>query len=68
MKVDQEFGWGAERTLASAGTSIRLYLGFPMISTKIAFVFSSIASAKASGVFFVTHFTPIPNFLKVTLN
>jgi len=38
-----------------------------MLSTKIAFVFSSMAAAKAAGSSDVTNFTPIPYFLNRTV-
>jgi fumarate reductase subunit C len=53
-------------TLATAGRSTTLYFGFPIVSTKIALVLSLIAAANASGLFSVTQFTPMPNFLNVT--
>lgn len=56
-----------ENTLERAGMSLTLYLGLPILSTKIALVLSSIAAAKASGVESVTHFTPMPKCLKVTM-
>lgn len=54
-------------TFANAGMSATMYLGFPMLSTKIAFVFSSIAAAKSSGFVVVTNLTPIPNFFRKTI-
>ena len=39
-----------------------------MLSINMAFVFSSIAAANASGLVSVTHLTPIPKCLKVTVD
>ena len=54
-------------TLASAGRSNITYFGLPIVSTKIALVFSLIALANASGEVSVTQLMPIPNFLNVTM-
>ena len=54
-------------TLASAGRSNTTYFGLPMVSMKIALVFSSIAFANDSGAVSVTQLIPMPNFLKVTM-
>ena len=55
-------------TLAIAGISAKIQRGFEMTSTKIAFVFSSMAAAYASAVFSVTQRVLIPHFLNTTSN
>jgi hypothetical protein len=57
----------ALHTLAMSLIGLTLYLGFPMLSTNIALVFSSIAAANAAGSSDVTNLTPIPYFLKSTM-
>jgi hypothetical protein len=54
-------------TLASSGIGTTLYLGLPILSTKIAFVFSSMAAAKSLGSSPWTNLTPMPYFLNVTV-
>ena len=54
------------RTLAISLIGLTLYLGFPMLSTYTALVFSSIAAANAAGSSDVTNLTAIPYFLKST--
>jgi len=47
-------------TLAISPIGLILYFGFPMLSTYMAFVFSSIAAANAEGSSEVTNLTAIP--------
>src|SRR5262245_58717207 len=54
--------------LTISGIREILYLGFPMLSTQIALVFSSIAAANDSCLSSRTNLTPIPKFFKNTLN
>ena len=51
-------------TLASSGRGATLYFGFPMDSTKMAFVLSSIAAANAAGSELSTNLTPMSNRFK----
>ena len=53
--------------MAISGIGDMLNAGFPILSTKIALVLSSMAAANDSGLSSVTNLTPIPNFLKVTV-
>lgn len=53
-------------TLERAAMSDKLYFGFPIVSTKIAFVLSSIAFAYSAGSSEVTNFAVMPNFLNET--
>ena len=51
-------------TFASSGRGATLYFGFPMDSTKMAFVLSSIAAANAAGSELSTNLTPMSNRFK----
>jgi hypothetical protein len=53
-------------TLAISLIGLTLNFGFPMLSTNMAFVFSSIAAANAEGASEVTNLTDMPNFFKYT--
>ena len=53
-------------TLAISLMGLTLYFGFPIISTNIALVFSSIAAANAEGSSEVTNLTPMSYFFKNT--
>jgi len=59
--------FNVEPTLASSGIGATLYLGLPMLSTKIAFVLSSMAASKSFGSSPWTNLTPMPYFLNVTV-
>ena len=54
--------------LATFSISKTFKLGFPIVSAKIAFVFSVIAERKFSGSFGSTNLTLIPYFGRVTAN
>ena len=53
-------------TLAISLIGLTLYLGFPIVSTNTALVFSSIAAPISEGSSEVTNLTAIPYFLRST--
>ena len=54
-------------TLAISLIGLTLHFGFPMLSTNMALVFSSIAAAKAEGSSEVTNLVEMPYFFKNTI-
>src|SRR5579863_3064044 len=54
-------------TLAISLIGLMLNFGFPMLSTYMALVFSSIAAANAEGSSEVTNLTEMPYFFKYTM-
>ncbi len=56
----------ALQTFAISLIGLTLYLGFPILSTNTALVFSSMAAENAAGSSDVTNLTAIPYFLKST--
>lgn len=65
--IDIHLSGYVDPTLASSGIGATLYFGLPILSTKIAFVLSSMALEKSSGSSPSTNLTPILYFLKVTV-